>query len=141
MTQRYKITVEYDGTDLLGWQKQLDGPSAQEFLEKAVEAFCQEKTEVYGAGRTDAGVHALAQIAHFDLNREVDPFRLREAVNAHLRSMEAPVSVLAAEKRHRTFTPAIRPSDALIFTASPTAGRRLSLTKPQLAGSGSFGCR
>ena len=57
MTQRYKITVEYDGTDLLGWQKQLDGPSAQEFLEKAVEAFCQEKTEVYGAGRTDAGVH------------------------------------------------------------------------------------
>lgn len=43
MTQRYKITVEYDGTDLLGWQKQLDGPSAQEFLEKAVEAFCQEK--------------------------------------------------------------------------------------------------
>ena len=98
MTQRYKITVEYDGTDLLGWQKQLDGPSAQEFLEKAVEAFCQEKTEVYGAGRTDAGVHALAQIAHFDLNREVDPFRLREAVNAHLRSMEAPVSVLAAEK-------------------------------------------
>ena len=98
MTQRYKITVEYDGTDLLGWQKQLDGPSAQEFLEKAVEAFCQEKTEVYGAGRTDAGVHALAQVAHFDLNREVDPFRLREAVNAHLRSMEAPVSVLAAEK-------------------------------------------
>ena len=98
MTQRYKITVEYDGTDLLGWQKQLDGSSAQEFLEKAVEAFCQEKTEVYGAGRTDAGVHALAQIAHFDLNREVDPFRLREAVNAHLRSMEAPVSVLAAEK-------------------------------------------
>ena len=96
--QRYKITVEYDGTDLLGWQKQLDGPSAQEFLEKAVEAFCQEKTEVYGAGRTDAGVHALAQVAHFDLNREVDPFRLREAVNAHLRSMEAPVSVLAAEK-------------------------------------------
>lgn len=98
MIQRYKITVEYDGTDLLGWQKQLDGPSAQEFLEKAVEAFCQEKTEVYGAGRTDAGVHALAQVAHFDLNREVDPFRLREAVNAHLRSMEAPVSVLAAEK-------------------------------------------
>lgn len=98
MTQRYKITVEYDGTDLLGWQKQLDGPSAQEFLERRFEAFCQEKTEVYGAGRTDAGVHALAQIAHFDLNREVDPFRLREAVNAHLRSMEAPVSVLAAEK-------------------------------------------
>ena len=89
MTQRYKITVEYDGTDLLGWQKQADGASAQEFLEKAIEAFCQEKAEVYGAGRTDAGVHALAQVAHFDLSREVDPFRLSEAANAHLRDMGA----------------------------------------------------
>ncbi len=97
MTQRYKITIEYDGTHLLGWQKQLDGPSVQEYLEQAIEAFCQEKTDVYGAGRTDAGVHALAQVAHFDLNREVDPFRLREAVNAHLRRMDAPIAVLVAE--------------------------------------------
>ena len=103
MTQRYKITVEYDGTDLLGWQKQADGASAQEFLEKAIEAFCQEKTEVYGAGRTDAGVHALAQVAHFDLSREVDPFRLSEAANAHLRDMGAPVAVLKAEKAPADF--------------------------------------
>ncbi len=96
MVQRYKIVVEYDGTDLLGWQKQLDGSSVQEFLEKAIDAFAQEKVEVYGAGRTDAGVHALAQVAHFDLNREVDPFRLREAMNAHLRNMEAPVAVVEA---------------------------------------------
>lgn len=94
---RYKITVEYDGTGLLGWQKQLDGNSAQEFLEKAVALFSQQTTDVYGAGRTDAGVHALAQVAHFDLDRQVDPFRLSEALNFHLRNMGAPVAVLAAE--------------------------------------------
>lgn len=103
MVQRYKIVVEYDGTDLLGWQKQLDGPSVQEFLEKAIDAFAQEKVEVYGAGRTDAGVHALAQVAHFDLNREVDPFRLREAINAHLRNMEAPVAVIEAATADNSF--------------------------------------
>lgn len=98
MTQRYKIVVEYDGTELLGWQKQLDGASVQEYLEKAIDGFAQEQVEVYGAGRTDAGVHALAQVAHFDLQKEVDCFRLREAMNAHLRNMGAPVAVLEAQK-------------------------------------------
>lgn len=98
MIQRYKIIIEYDGTTLLGWQKQQDGKSVQEFLEKAIYSFCQEDIEVYGAGRTDAGVHALAQVAHFDLQKEVDVFRLQEALNAHLRAMEAPVAVLSAQK-------------------------------------------
>ena len=98
MTQRYKATVEYDGTTLLGWQKQLDGPSAQEFLEKAVFYFCGQNTEIYGAGRTDAGVHALAQVAHFDLDSPIDTFRIREAMNAHLRELEAPVSVLSIDE-------------------------------------------
>lgn len=97
MVQRYKITVEYDGTGLLGWQKQLDGPSVQEYLEKAVFGFLGQNTEVYGAGRTDAGVHALGQVAHFDLETAIDPFRVREAMNAHLRNLDAPVSVLKAE--------------------------------------------
>ncbi len=97
MVQRYKITVEYDGTGLLGWQKQLDGPSVQEYLEKAVFGFLGQNTEVYGAGRTDAGVHALGQVAHFDLETSIDPFRVREAMNAHLRNLDAPVSVLKAE--------------------------------------------
>lgn len=97
MTQRYKIVIEYDGTDLLGWQKQLDGPSVQEYLEKAIYGFLQQTTEVYGAGRTDAGVHALAQVAHFDLELSVDEFKIREAMNAHLRTMEAPVSILNVE--------------------------------------------
>lgn len=97
MPQRYKIVVEYDGTGLLGWQKQLDGPSVQEYLEKAIFGFLGQNAEVYGAGRTDAGVHALGQVAHFDLEHPVDPFRIREALNAHLRGLDAPVAVLEAE--------------------------------------------
>ena len=95
---RYKITVEYDGTNLLGWQRQLDGPSVQEHLENALFAFTGTKTEVAGAGRTDAGVHALKQVAHFDVEKDWDTFRIREAYNAHLRLREAPVSVLEVEK-------------------------------------------
>lgn len=98
MLQRYKITIEYDGTNLLGWQKQLDGPSVQEFLETAIYAFCQENTEVYGAGRTDSGVHAYAQVAHFDIKKEINEYKLREALNAQLRNLNAPVSVLEAAK-------------------------------------------
>ena len=98
MSFRYKITVEYDGTELLGWQKQLDGNSVQEFLEKAVYLFSGEEVEVYGAGRTDAGVHALAQVAHFDLGKKVDTFRLSEGMNFYLRNLGAPVAVLAAEE-------------------------------------------
>ena len=100
---RYKIVIEYDGTNLVGWQKQLDGQSVQGFLERAVYAFCQEDTEVHGAGRTDAGVHALAQVAHFDLEKNVDEFTLCEAMNAHLRKMDAPICILAAEKVNDEF--------------------------------------
>ncbi|MDR1026724.1 MAG: tRNA pseudouridine(38-40) synthase TruA [Lactobacillus sp.] len=100
---RYKITIEYDGTNLLGWQKQLDGPSAQDFLEKAVLAFSGQSVEVSSAGRTDAGVHAIAQIAHFDIDTKLDCFRIREAMNAHLRSMEAPVCILEAEETSDDF--------------------------------------
>lgn len=94
---RYKITLEYDGTDLLGWQRQLDGPSAQEYLETALLAFSGEETLVQGAGRTDAGVHALAQVAHFDLHKSFDLYKLREAFNFHLRLANAPVAILDLE--------------------------------------------
>jgi tRNA pseudouridine38-40 synthase len=63
---RYKITVEYDGTNLVGWQRQKDGPSAQAFLEDAVFGFSHQRTDVFGAGRTDAGVNAMTMYAHFD---------------------------------------------------------------------------
>lgn len=95
---RYKITVEYDGTNLLGWQRQLDGPSAQEHLENALFAFTHQASEVCAAGRTDAGVHALAQVAHFDTPGEWDLYRLREAFNANLRNAEAPVVVCGSNR-------------------------------------------
>ena len=95
---RYKITVEYDGTNLVGWQLQKDGPSAQAFLEDAVFGFSHQRTDVFGAGRTDAGVHALGQVAHFDLDMDLSEFKMRESLNALLRELQAPVAVINAEK-------------------------------------------
>lgn len=95
---RYKITIEYDGTNLLGWQKQNEGVSAQSFLEDAIKGFSHQDVEVFGAGRTDAGVHATGQVAHFDLKTTMDLFHLREAINARLRILEAPVSVIEIEE-------------------------------------------
>lgn len=166
---RYKITIEYDGTHTLGWQRQLDGPSIQEYLENALsllmpenknaeeastglapqvpaatlqelrrksgfgvedeDADTERKTaayidvredlstgsapqvpattrltpEVQGAGRTDAGVHALGQVAHFDLERDIEDWKLREAINFHLREQDAPVVVLNVERASEDF--------------------------------------
>lgn len=94
---RYKITIEYDGTNLVGWQKQDEGNSVQEYLEKAVFEFCSQSVEIFAAGRTDAGVHALGQVAHFDLETSMDLYHLREAFNAKLREMAAPVAVVEIE--------------------------------------------
>jgi len=91
---RYKLTLEYDGSAFLGWQRQSDGPSVQASLEAAIEAFCGQQVQVVGAGRTDAGVHACGQVAHLDLAREVSVETLRNALNHHLRP--APVVVLEA---------------------------------------------
>ena len=92
---RYKLTIEYDGAGLVGWQRQANGLSVQEALETAIAKFCAERATVHGAGRTDAGVHALAQTAHLDLARRVAPEVLRSAVNHYLRP--AAISVLSAE--------------------------------------------
>ncbi len=100
---RYKITIEYDGTHLLGWQKQNEGVSVQYYLEQAIEGFSHQKIEVFGAGRTDAGVHALGQVAHFDLQTSLDLFHLREAFNARLRILEAPVVVINIEEAPDSF--------------------------------------
>jgi tRNA pseudouridine38-40 synthase len=92
---RYKLTIEYDGAGLVGWQRQPQGLSVQEALETAVANFCGETVTVFGAGRTDAGVHALGQAAHLDLAREVRPDVLRGALNHYLR--HTAISVLTAE--------------------------------------------
>ena len=68
--QRYQIKVEYDGTNFVGWQYQKNGLSIQEILQNAIFQFSKEKVTVTGAGRTDAGVHATAQMAHFDLKKK-----------------------------------------------------------------------
>ena len=98
---RYKLTIEYDGTPFAGWQLQADHPTVQGALEAAVKATCGEDVRVHGAGRTDAGVHALGQVAHCDVAKSFTASRLRDAVNAHLRP--APVAVLAAEIVPETF--------------------------------------
>lgn len=98
---RYRLTIEYDGRPFCGWQIQERAPSVQGALEAAIAAMCGEKARVHGAGRTDAGVHALGQVAHCDIARVFAPLRLRDGLNAHLRP--EPIAVLAAEIVSDTF--------------------------------------
>ncbi len=93
---RYKLTIEYNGAPFAGWQIQADQTTVQGVLIAAVEAFCGEKVPLQGAGRTDAGVHARAQVAHVDLTKDWDTDTIRDALNAHLRPH--PIAILAAEK-------------------------------------------
>ncbi len=90
---RYKLIIEYDGEPFVGWQFQAAGHSVQGVLEAAVAQINGAPATVHGAGRTDAGVHALGQVAHVDLERSWDVFKLRNALNANVRPH--PVSVLA----------------------------------------------
>lgn len=92
---RYKLTIEYDGGPFVGWQRQANGPSVQQAIEEAIRGFSGETVVVKGAGRTDAGVHALGQVAHVDLGRDWKAEKVRDAINAHLRP--APVSILSSE--------------------------------------------
>ena len=92
---RWRLTIEYDGGPFMGWQRQDHGPSVQQTLEEALERMTGEKPAVHAAGRTDAGVHALAMAAHVDVTRELTPHRLREGLNALVRPH--PISVLEVE--------------------------------------------
>ena len=98
---RWRITVEYDGTGFVGWQRQENGPSIQEALESAIERFSGETPRVFGAGRTDAGVHASGQVAHFDLEKATGAATVADALNAHLRP--DPIAVLDAAAVEPTF--------------------------------------
>ncbi|MGH6889441.1 MAG: tRNA pseudouridine(38-40) synthase TruA [Rhizomicrobium sp.] len=92
---RYRLTLEYDGGGFAGWQRQENAPSVQASLEESVWRLSAERVTVTGAGRTDAGVHALAQVAHFDLGKSFEPEKLRDALNYHLRPH--PVAVIEAQ--------------------------------------------
>jgi tRNA pseudouridine38-40 synthase len=98
---RYKLLLEYDGTPFVGWQIQKNGRSVQGRLAEAIKAFSGEDTVPRGAGRTDAGVHALGQVAHMDLVRDWEPDKIRDALNAQLRS--DPISVLTCERAAEDF--------------------------------------
>jgi tRNA pseudouridine38-40 synthase len=91
---RYRLTIEYDGGPFVGWQRQDIGASIQGALEDAIEKLSGERVTVTGAGRTDAGVHALGQVAHFDLEKSFEPGKVRDALNHYLRP--DPVCVLDA---------------------------------------------
>jgi tRNA pseudouridine38-40 synthase len=93
---RYKLTIEYDGTNLAGWQAQEGLPTAQGLLEEAIYQFCGERVLAYSAGRTDAGVHARGQVAHIDLSVHHRPFTVRQAINFHL--IGQPLIVVEAEE-------------------------------------------
>ena len=98
---RYRIVIEYDGTPFIGWQIQAAGRSIQGRLTEAIHAFSGETVVVRGAGRTDAGVHARGQVAHFELARDWEPFKVREAINFHLKP--DPIVVLDAERSAADF--------------------------------------
>jgi tRNA pseudouridine38-40 synthase len=91
---RFRLTVEYDGRPFMGWQRQAHGPSVQQAIEEAVLAITGEVAVLHGAGRTDAGVHALAMAAHVDIAKPITAFRLRDGLNAKLRPH--PVAILDA---------------------------------------------
>ena len=98
---RYKLTIEYDGTPFVGWQRQDNGLSVQQVLEDAVFAFSGDEVRVGGAGRTDAGVHARGQVAHVDLTKDWPVDTVRDAINAQ--SRPHPVAVLMAERAPAEF--------------------------------------
>jgi tRNA pseudouridine38-40 synthase len=93
---RWHLTIEYDGGPFMGWQRQDHGPSVQQTLEEALQRMTGEEAQFIAAGRTDAGVHALAMSAHVDVDRELTPHRLREGLNALVRPH--PISVLDVEE-------------------------------------------
>ncbi|HWJ20260.1 MAG TPA: tRNA pseudouridine(38-40) synthase TruA [Geobacterales bacterium] len=92
---RYKVTIEYDGTPFSGWQIQANGPSVQGELARAIEGLTGQHIIPRGAGRTDAGVHARGQVAHFDLVRDYGPGTVRDALNFHFRP--SPIAILDCE--------------------------------------------
>ena len=112
---RYRIMVEYDGGPFVGWQRQDSGPSIQVALEDAVFALSGERVVVHGAGRTDAGVHALGQVAHFDLVADKRLEEVRGALTFHLKPQ--PIVIVSA-------TPASRRRTGATATASSTGARR-----------------
>ena len=152
---RYRITVEYDGTTFVGWQMQAAGVSVQGALRDAIQKFSGESVSVRGAGRTDAGVHATGQVAHFDLSKAWDASRVRDAINYHLRPL--PIAVLecreaaddfdarfSATKRHYHYriltrrAPPVLERDRVWWLAAPLDAAAMADAANVLAGRHDF---
>lgn len=101
MTKRFKITIEYDGSHFCGWQRQQNERTVQQTLEDTLFKFSGEQRLIEGSGRTDRGVHAIGQVAHFDLEKEFIPFKVQEAFNFHLKN--SGVSIIGCEKVSDSF--------------------------------------
>lgn len=98
---RYKIEIEYDGGSFYGWQEQEELPTIQSSIQKAIQQFCGEVVVVHGAGRTDAGVHALKQVAHFDIDKVTTAKDVQSALNHFLQYSK--IAILSAEEVENTF--------------------------------------
>ena len=98
---KYKIIIEYSGTNFVGWQKQTNGISIQSCIEDALFKLTGEKTTIFGAGRTDAGVHAKGQVAHFEIKKVISLDSIRDGLNQHLK--KNPISILKSEKVDNDF--------------------------------------
>ena len=114
---KYKITIEYDGTDFVGWQKQENGLSIQSSIENAINKTTSETVNVFGAGRTDSGVHAKNQVAHFELSKKISLDSIRDGINQHLRPLS--IAILDAQKVnddfHARFSAKLRTYEYLII--------------------------
>ena len=97
----FKIVIEYDGTNYVGWQRQTNGPSVQEAIENAIFKLTSERVTLFGAGRTDAGVHALGQVANFCIKKELKIDNVRDGLNQYLRPQ--PIAILEAENINQEF--------------------------------------
>ena len=98
---KYKITIEYEGTNFVGWQKQNNGPSIQSSIETAVLNLSNENVTIFGAGRTDAGVHAKGQVAHFDINKELSLDTISDGLNNYLKNLS--ISIIKTEIVDKNF--------------------------------------
>lgn len=154
---RFRMTVEYDGTPYVGWQRQENGPSVQGALEQAILTLTGESVSIRGAGRTDSGVHAMGQVIHVDLTRAWVPYKLRNAVNAHLALAQERVAVLdvvevsedfdarfSALRRHYLYRIISRPSRLALdaerawWVAKPLDHERMHEAAQQLVGHHDF---
>ena len=120
----YKITIEYDGTNFVGWQRQENGLSIQQLIEESIQKLTNKKTTIFGAGRTDAGVHAKGQVASFELDNNLDTDTIRDGLNHHLRPH--PVAIISTEKVDNDFN--ARFSAKLRFYEYRVINRRPPLT-------------